>query len=194
MTLIDSSFSLGFSIYKNNLIVMNGKEFYGLKELTTITKLHYRQLQERVKIVSKKYEDRIELICKKSNKWYIHKSIIKEFNNKKFIDYKLFVTIASKNSYDLNCWKKIINDLNKELKKIDASTRIKYVIENNKSGVLHLHFTTTFNDIKKLQKVISTNYMTSFSNQMNSKIIAISNLNNLNVYLNKQSKQVVIRK
>ena len=192
--LVRGLFSLGFSIYKNNQIEMNGKEFYGLKELTTITKLHYRQLQERVKIVSKKYEGRIELIYKKSNKWYIHKSIVSEFDNKRFIDYKLFITIASKNSYDLNCWKKIMNDLNNELKKIDASTRIKYVIENNKSGVLHLHFITSFKDTKKLQKVISTNYMTSFSNQMNSKIIPITNLTNLNEYLKKQSKQVIIRK
>lgn len=173
---------------------MNEKEFYGLKELTTISKLHYRQLQERVKMVSKKYEGRIELIYKKSNRWYIHKSIIKEFNNKKFIDYKLFVTISSKNSYDINCWKKIMNDLNNELKKIDDTTRIKYVIENNKSGILHLHFITTFNQIKKLKKVISTNYMTGITNQMNSKIVEIYNLKELQEYLSKQSRQVVIRK
>jgi len=173
---------------------MNEKEFYGLKELTTITELHYRQLQERVKIVSKKYEGRIELIYKKSNKWYIHKSIIKEFNNKKHIDYKLFITISSKNSYDINCWKKIMNDLNNELKKIDGSIRIKYVIESNKGGTLHLHFITTFNQMRKLKKVISTNYMTSITNQMNTKIIEIYDIKELQKYLSKQSKPFVIRK
>ena len=94
------------------------KEYHTLTDLCPIVNLKYRQLQERVKIVSKKYKDEKSLIFKKSNIWFIHNKIIKEFKRKRNpIDYKLFITINSRNKFEADYWKFFIYQLNKKLKK-----------------------------------------------------------------------------
>jgi len=175
---------------------MKIKEYYQLKELSQISTsiLKYRQLQKRIKTISEKYVNRKELLYKKSNRWYIHNSIVTEFvKSKNLINYKLFITISSKNRYDFDCWKRIMYDLNKEIKKIDASTRVKFVIETTKLGILHLHFITTFDKINKLKKIISMNEMTNKSNEMDTYIEKIDNLKQLHKYLHKENRPILIK-
>lgn len=170
------------------------KKFYCLKELTTIVNLSYRQLKERLKVVSKRYEDRTELIFKKSNRWYIHYSLIKEFARKrKPIDYKLFITIASKNGFELEYWKFFIIQLNKSLKKLDASTRIKYVIEPTRKDIYHLHFITSFGKLKKLKSIIKQDDITNSSNDINTKIKYVYNVKGLHSYFRKQNKPILLK-
>ena len=111
------------------------KDYYNLKELIPIVNLKYRQLKERIKTISEKYISNKELIYKKSNMWHIHNSIIKEFERKRCpINYKYFVTISSKNRFDIDYWKYCVNkNLYKKLKGLDINTRVKYVIESNVS-------------------------------------------------------------
>ena len=87
------------------------KDYYNLKELIPIVNIKYRQLKERIKTISEKYKGNKELIYKKSNRWYIHNSIIlNEFKRKrKKIEYKYFITIASKNKFDKDYWRYIMN-------------------------------------------------------------------------------------
>ena len=69
------------------------KIYYNLKELIPVVNLRYRQLKSRVKLIHEKYKDVNEkMIYKKSNKWYIHKSIIQDFNRRRIpIYFKLFI-------------------------------------------------------------------------------------------------------
>jgi len=169
------------------------KEYYHLKELSPIVNLHYRQLQEKIKIVSKKYKDREDLIYKKSNKWLIHYSLIKEFQRiRKPFDYKLFITISSKNRFDREYWRFIILRLNRKLKKIDSSARIKYVIEF-KDNYYHLHFKTTFGLLKKLRSLIKNDEFTNDNNDMNVDIIYVWDLKGLINYFKKQFKPVLLK-
>lgn len=173
----------------NNLV----KIFYTLKELSPIVNMKYRQLQERIKIVKTKYKDRCDLLYKKSNIWFIHQSLIKEFARKrKPIDYKLFVTIASSNHFDMGYWKYIIFRLNERMKNIDTSTRTKYVIEL-KNNFYHLHFITTFGKYKQLQSMIKKDFFTNNSNDMNSLIKYVTKVNGLHEYFRKQYKPVLLK-
>ena len=170
------------------------KSHYNLKELSPIVNLKYRQLQERIKVVSKRYEGRKELISKKSNIWYIHTSIIKDFKRKRNpIEYKLFITIASKNQFDKDYWKFFVIKLNKSLKNIDASTRVKYVIEQTKRDVFHLHILTSFGKIKTLKNLIKRDDITNSTNDMNTNIKYIYNQNRLHQYFRKQNKPVLLK-
>lgn len=173
------------------------KRYYSLRELSQIDKkkyLEYRQLIERVKVVSIKYEGYKELIYKKSNQWYIHSSIIEEFMKvKKSIDFQLFITIASKNQLPISYWKIIVFQLKKELKKIDIRTRVKYVVEITNNNINHLHFITSFPNQKVMKRIIEDNPLTSNSNQMNTKILKITDLDNLHKYLRKQNIPVLLK-
>ena len=170
------------------------KKYYNLKELVPIVNLQYRQLQQRIKIVNKKYENEKELLYKKSNEWYIHTSLVKEFNRKrKPIDYKLFITIASKNQFGLDYWKFYIKKLNKSLKKIDASTRVKYVIEPNKKDNFHLHFITSFSKLKIIKNLIKKDDITNSTNDMNTKIKYVYDTKGLHKYFRKQNKPVLLK-
>jgi len=178
---------------------MNNLEerFYNLKELTQIDKLKYlgyRQLIKRVKIVSNKYQGNKELIYKKSNQWYIHSTLKEEFMKVKLpIDYKQFVTIACKNNLPVAYWKIIVFQLKKELKKVDTSTRIKYTIETTKNNIKHLHFITSFANLNKLNDIIKNNTLTGNSNEMNTKILKITDLDNLHKYLRKENIPVLLK-
>lgn len=168
------------------------KEFYNLKELSPLVNIKYRQLQEKIKIISKKYPE--NLIYKKLNKWYIHYSIVKYFRRERnLIDYKLFITIASKNHFELEYWKFFIYQLNKTLKKIDASARIKYVIEKTNSNIYHLHFMTSFSNLKALKSIIKNDDITNNSNDMNTKIVNVFEVNGLHKYFRKQNKPVLLK-
>lgn len=169
------------------------QEYYSLTELITIAELKYRQLLERVKIVKEKYKDNNKLIFKKYNKWFIHNSIVSEFKRKrKRIDYKLFITIASKNNYKIDYWKYIVFQLNRKLKNFDTSIRVKYVIEKNKRHIYHLHIITTFSRLKILKRIVNESFLTDDSNDMNTKIKHIYNIRDLHSYFRKQNSPVLL--
>jgi len=169
-------------------------KYYTLKELIPIVNLKYRQLQERILIVSEKYKGKNELIYKNNNKWFIHSSLINEFTRiRKPIDYKLFITIASKNKFDLEYWKYYISRLNKTLKKIDITTRIKYVIEKTKNNIYHIHFITSFNKVNALMSIIKKDDITDYTNDMNTKIQEIYKVKGLHEYFRKQNKPVLLK-
>lgn len=170
------------------------KKFYQLKELVTIVNLTYRQLLERIKIVYKEYDDRKDLINKKSNKWQIHFSLIEKFERiREPIDFKYFITIVPKNQIEIKYWKIVICDINKQLKKIDKTSRIKYVVEKTKNGIRHLHFMTSFSDYKKIRNLIKENDLINTSNEMNSKVQNIYKVKELHSYFRKQNKPVLLR-
>ena len=170
------------------------KKYYNLKELIPIVNLQYRQLQQRIKIVYKRYENKKELLYKKSNEWYIHASLVKEFKRiRKPIDYKLFITIASRNQFGLDYWKFFINRLNKSLKKIDASTRVKYVIEPTKKDIYHLHFITSFSKLNIIKNLIKKDDITNSTNDMNTKIKYVYDTKGLHKYFRKQNKPVLLK-
>ena len=175
---------------KNNL----NKKYYTLRELVPIVKLKYRQLLVRVKLVSKKYENNKQLIYKKSNKWYIHFSIIKkDFKRKRNpINYKLFTTINSEDNFDKQCWKFIVLDINRKLKKFDTKNRIKYVIEY-KDGSYHLHFITNFDKLKQLRTLIKNNFITSDENGMNTLVMKVWKDKGLHEYFRKQYRPVLLK-
>lgn len=169
-------------------------KYYTLKELSPIVNLKYRQLQERILLVNEKYKGKNELIYKNNNKWFIHSSLISEFTRiRKPIDYKLFITIASKNNFDLEYWKYYISRLNKTLKKIDTSTRIKYVIEKTKNNIYHIHFITSFNKVKTLMNLIKKDDFSNNSNDMNTNIQNIYEVKGLHEYFRKQNKPVLLK-
>lgn len=171
------------------------KKYYNLRELTPIVNLKYRQLQEKIKLVSVKYKDRNDLIYKKSNVWYIHNSIIKkEFKRiRKPIDYKLFITIASANNFELDYWKYFIYKLNQTLKKLDSNARIKYVVEKTFRNINHLHFITSFGKLKQLKRIIKRDDLTNSSNDMNTKIKYITDIDGLHDYFKKQNKPILLK-
>jgi hypothetical protein len=172
------------------------KEYFCLKELFSLelVDLKYRQLQNRIKVISKKYEDRKDLIYKKSNRWYIHNSIIiKEFKKKKKIDYKLYGTISSSNKFEINYWKYCIFELNKKLKKVEPLSRLKYVIETNRRNIYHLHFITSFNSINKLKQIIREDYYFDKTNDMNILIKYIWEVEGLEEYFKKENKPVLLK-
>jgi len=170
-------------------------KYYSLKEISPLVNLKYRQLKTRITIISKKYENRKDLIYKKCNRWFIHFSILKEFKRQRNpIDYKLFITIASKNQFDIDYWKYFINQrLNKTLKKIDASTRVKYVIERHKSGIYHLHFMTNFAKETTLRKLLREDYITDITNDMNINIKDVNDVKTLHKYFRKQNRPVLLK-
>ncbi len=170
------------------------KDFYCLKELSPIVNLKYRQLSKKMILIRKKYQNMTDLLYKKSNRWYIHNSLINEFTRERTpIKYKLFITIASKNKFDYDYWKYYINQLYKKLKIIDPSTRIKYVIEPTKKSINHLHFMTTFDKQEKLENIIEEDDLSNKSNDMNTAIENIYYLKKLHKYFRKQNKPVLLK-
>ena len=172
------------------------KDYYTLKELIPIVRLKYRQLQKRMISISLKYKDNKTLLYKKSNKWNIHKSIVKiEFSRKrKPINYQLFATISSANNYDIKYWRYIIKEqINPIIKSLEPTSRIKYVIELNKQNLYHLHFITTFERKKDLKKILADNLLTSKENDMNTLIKYIWEVKGLHQYFRKQNKPVLLK-
>ncbi len=171
------------------------KNYYNLKELSPIVNLKYRALKERIKKISSKYENKKDLLYKKGNKWFIHCSIVKDFKRqRKPIDYKWFVTITSRNQFEMEYWKYIINHhLNKLLKKIDATTRIKYVIEPHISGKLHLHYMTNFRNKRTLRTIMKQDYLTDLTNDMNILIENVYYVKGLHEYFRKQNRPVLLK-
>ncbi len=170
------------------------KEYHTLKEISSNENLSYRQIQIRLKKVLENDNIKNGYMFKKSNKWYIHRSLLKEFKRKrKPIDYKLFITIASRNSFDTDYWKFLIHQLNKKLKKIDSTTRVKYVIELTNRKHFHLHFITTFNKKNILKSIIDKNFISTSTNDMNRKVLYIYEVKVLHKYFRKQNKPVLMR-
>jgi hypothetical protein len=78
------------------------------------------------------------------------------------------------------------------LKKIDASTKITYVIEL-KYGYYHLHFKTTFTKLNQLKRIIKNDDLTSYENDMNTYIIKVWDEVGLKWYFRKQNKPVLLK-
>lgn len=170
------------------------KEYYTLKDLVYETGLKYRQLQNRIITIKRKYEDDRKLLYKRSNKWYIHYSIIKEFERKKFkIEYKTFITICSACSYEKQYWSFLIKDIYKNIKLMDGTTRLKYVIEKTKNGINHLHFITTFSNLTELKQIMKDNFLLSKTNDMNIDIQEIYSTNGLHKYLRKTNRPNLLK-
>jgi len=167
-------------------------EYYSLTDLSPIVNLKYRQLQKRIKLVIKKHNN--DVIYKVSNKWYIHKSIIYEFKRiRNPIEYSLYVTIASRNKFDVEYWRVFINLFYKELKHIDNKTRLKYVIESTEREIPHLHFLTTYANAKELRKKLEEHYVTTNENGMNKKVKSVWDVKGLHKYFRKQNKPVLLK-
>ncbi len=171
------------------------KDFYNLKELELIVDIKYRQLLDRVKKVHKEFmNEEIELIFKRKNIWYIHKKLVCHFEKKrKPIEYSLFITISSKNQFEKSYWIYIINQFNKELKKLNKGNRIKYVIETNKNDINHLHFITNYDKLRNLKRILSDNILTNKSNDMNINIKYVYEIEGLNTYFKKQNQPVLLK-
>ena len=166
------------------------KKFYTLKELLPFTLLGYDALLYRVKKIENKYNGRTELLIKRNNKWYIHDSIINEFQKEKFwIDYKLFITIASSDNLNKAYWKFLLFQINRNMRKIDKTTRTKYVIELTKNNLYHLHFITTFDNENKLNELLKGDILI---NNMNIDIQDIYEKKNLHKYLRKRDKPILL--
>lgn len=169
-------------------------KYYNLIELIPLVKLKRRQLQVRVKIVFNKYENNEKLIFKKSNRWYIHESLINEFTRKRSpIDYKYSVTITSNLAFDNKYWHHIIKSLRNEIKAVEPKSRIKYVIEKNKSKIYHIHFMTTFESHSILKKILHNNFYTSWHNNMFIDIKKIWDVAGLHKYYRKSNKPVLMK-
>lgn len=172
----------------------NEKTYYTLKQLEPLVKLTYHHLVLRMNDVKLKYKQDKELLYKKSNIWYIHKSILNNFiplRNK--IDYRFFITIASKNQLQMKFWKVCICDLNKKLKLIESTTRIKYVVETTSNNNYHIHFITSFSNITTLNKLLKNNDNTNFFAYMNIDIRSIYEVKGLHKYFRKQNKPVLLK-
>ena len=169
-------------------------KYYNLKQLKPIVNLNYRELLKRVKVVSNKYNNQKHLIYKKSNEWNIHSSLIElEFSRKRRkIEYKLFTTINSKNSFDKEYWQFIIHRLYNKLKCIDNSVRVRYVIEL-KDKSYHLHFKTTFDNSNILRNTIKNDELTDKTNDMNIYTISVYYLKGLYKYFRKQYKPILLK-
>jgi len=171
------------------------KNYYTLKEIESITGLKYRQLQNRILTVKEEYKNKPSLISKINGKWNISEKLLSEFERKRNpINYKLFTTISSKNNYEYEYWYIVINNVNKEIiTNLDKYNRTKFVIEENKKGVYHLHFSTTFNDKKLLLNLINNNIYI-IDNDMNILVKSVYNVEGLDEYFNKEKKPTLIRK
>jgi len=174
---------------------MKIKDYYSLKEIEKLTDLKYRQLQNRILTIQEKYKNNVEKIYKLKNRWYIHYSIIKEFEKKKIsINYKQFISISSRNKLDYDYWYIIIKDIDKDIyNNLDKYNRTRFVIEKNKNGFNHLHFLTTFNDKKLLNNIIKKNRYID-NNDMNILIENVYDVNGLYKYFRKENKPVLIKK
>lgn len=170
------------------------KEYFSLKDLIPIVDLKYRQLLKRIKIVSVKYINDDKMIFKKSNVWHIHKSLVNEFKRKRYpIPYKWSVTLNSFSKLDHPYWTYIIRDTNKKIKTINPEARVKYVIEQTKKHVNHLHFMTTLESKTELRKLLDNNFLTNSINSMNVKITSVWEAKGLHKYYKKSDKPVLLR-
>ena len=172
------------------------KDYYSLKEIEILTGLKYRQLQNRILTIQEKYKKNVEKIYKLKNRWYIHNSIVFEFERKRqvVINYKLFTTISSSDNLDYTYWSLIMKDIDNDIvNDLDHHNRTKYVIEKNKNGIYHLHFMTTFNNTKLLNNLIKKNRY--FNNDtMNILIEDTYDVKGLHKYFRKQNKPTLINK
>ena len=168
------------------------QEYYSLTDLSTIVNLKYRQLQKRIKSVISKHNS--DVIYKVSNKWYIHKSIINEFKRiRNLLEYRIYVTIASRYKFDVEYWRVFINLFYKELKRIDNKTRLKYVIESTEREIPHLHFLTTYDNAIDLRKMLKEHHVTTNENGMNKKVKSVWEVKGLHKYFRKQNKPVLLK-
>lgn len=169
------------------------EDFYSLIELVPMVNLQYKQLQNRLKVVREKYGIEKDKLYKKSNRWFIHKCLINEFDRKVYyIDYKLFITIAAQNKTNIDYWRFIVKTINKRLKGISNSFRIKYVVES-KNQNYHLHFITNCNNRIELRKIFNDIPELTYLNKINVDITNVYEIKGLHNYFRKQNKPVLLK-
>lgn len=169
-------------------------EYYTLKELMTIVNLKYRQIQKRLKVIIEKYENVKDKLIKISNRWYIHKSLLNEFDRiRNQIEYKLFITITLDYKTLQYYWRHIISLINRRLMKIDKKIRVKYVIEY-KYQTYHLHFMTTLDNKEMISKVLNDIDELSFLNYVDVDYTSVYDVEHLEEYFKKQNRPVLFPK
>jgi hypothetical protein len=157
-------------------------KFYKLKDLENMVELKPRSLKLRMLVVKKKYKTKPTKLYKKGNRWYIHESIVYEFdrkrNNLNEKEYKSFVSISFDGSRSVDCINEITQQVFVKLQSYFDEVIINYTIEHNRSQILHLHFitniTTNQNNKKILHKlfnmydvIFDMKYITNFRNLEN---------------------------
>jgi len=164
-------------------------KYYQLNQLMDITGLSLRMLKYRMLKVKDKYKDFKELLCRKSNKWQIHHSIINEFmpirkkaTTSNSIEWVCFVTWNTIENYDMDCHVELLK-LIKE--KLPLGTRIKYVIEKDKRDVNHVHFLTdaSINETIRCVNEVLNHYFNWY--EIMTKITEINCLDSVQNYLAK---------
>ena len=101
--------------------------------------------------------------------------------------------MSSAYAFDQDYWKFIIKKLYEKIKSINPKARVKYVIEQNKSKVNHLHFITSFQSKTELQKIIDDNYLTNSINGVNVKIIPVWEAKGIHKYFKKTDKPILLK-
>jgi len=167
------------------------KEYYNLKEITSFVDIKYRQLKIRVNEVSRKYDR--NLIHKKNNQWYIHRSIVKEFSRKRRkIDYKYFITITPEGKYPFNFLRTFVNHIISQVRQEDSPETIKYVLET-KNDRNHIHIMTTYNNQPKFRKMLKGHSLSETKLNLHFKKLYFQyEINHKHEYMRKQNRPILV--
>ena len=172
---------------------MEKKEYYSLVELVNIVGLKYRQLQDRILKIYSKYQNNSDLLFKQKNRWFIHNTLLPEFQRiRKPLNYKIFATINSKNSFEKLYWEYVAKQLYKRIRRIDKKAMFLYVIEKTRGDVNHLHFITTYPNKVEIRSLIKQFYLTDCTNDMNVMVKDIFYEEGIFEYLSKQNDPVLL--
>ena len=165
------------------------KEYYTLKELIPLVNLQYTQLKIRIRTIKTKYKGS-ELLYKKSNRFFIHKSIIHEFRRKrKPIKYKSFITITPEGDYSRKFLRGFVRYIYGQMKEESPLERMKWVEETTRRGLLHIHILTTFNRQSQIRSYIRKHPLGHTNLNMNFvRITDDIHLRNAHKYMRKQNK------
>ena len=173
------------------------KEYYNLKELQKICELKYRQLINRVKDVQNKYKENDPRIFKKSNQWFIHKSLIKQFNRKRKpnVKYIYMITISPSpiNNYDKEAWHSILKQLHKKFKGIESESVTRYSIEKTENFTNHVHFLSTVNNRTTIRNILDNDYFTKKGNETSIVIESVWDQKGVIKYIEKYGKSKILR-
>lgn len=159
--------------------------YYKLKDLENIVELKPRMLKYKMKSIKEKYKNS-KLLYKEGRQWFIHESIVFEFDRERKglnqHNFKSFCSVSFEGNVSGDFIREIMNISFLEMKQTKKTT-IYYVIEKNRSNQNHLHFLCNWNKTKKDEGVI---YRTIKDYSIiNFDMRPITNFRNLNNYLNK---------
>ena len=169
-------------------------DYYSLKQLIPIVNLSYTQLKRRIKSIKEKFQEE-KLIFKKSNRYFIHKSIIDEFKrNRNPIDYKLFISISPEGYYDTKFLRKFVNDIYTSVNEDSPLERFRWVWETKSSGRIHIHILTTYNYQFRIRKLINNHPLGITKLNIHFKKIKDDiHLKNELIYIRKENKSELLK-